>query len=247
MPEKYWDKTKRPLPNLFFVLPLLIAYEVGVLLIGETNGFSVRSAADSWLRWTLANIGIESTWIVPGLIVAILVGWQIYEKDPWVLELPVFLGMIGESIGLGAALVLVGELQYQLYVKMTAPPAASILDELALKPWFVQSVGYLGAGIYEEAIFRLMLLPAVLWIASKVQPSPRFATAIAIAVSSVAFAGAHYLGPGAEPFDGFTFSFRLVAGVFFSTIFVLRGFGLAVGAHAAYDILVAVVGLHVLS
>jgi len=247
--EKYWDKTKRPLPNLFFVLPLLLAYELGVLLIGESNGYSVRSAADAWLRWTLANIGIESTWVVPGLIVAVLIGWQLYVKDPWVLELPVFLGMIGESIGLGAGLVLLGELQYQLYVSLTQPPAAAAgaLDQLAMEPWFVQSVAYLGAGIYEEAIFRLMLLPALLWVASKVQPSPKLAVTIAVVLSSLAFASAHYIGPGAEPFDNFTFTFRVVAGLFFSSVFVLRGFGLAVGAHAAYDILVAVVGLHVLS
>jgi len=31
--------------------------------------------------------------------------------------------------------------------------------------------------------------------------------------------------------------FRFMAGVFFSILFIYRGFGIAAGAHAAYDIL----------
>lgn len=247
MPERYWDKTKRPLVNLFFVLPLLIVYELGVVLVGEASGYSVRSAADAWLRYTFASIGIESTWIVPGLVLAILVGWQLYCKDPWVLDLPALLGMSLESIGLGAALVVIGEVQYQLFSRLSAPATAAMLQDVARQPWFADTVAYLGAGIYEETIFRLMLVPAIIWFMSKLQPSPRLATTTAVIVSAVAFSAAHYIGPGAEAFDTFTFTFRMIAGLFFSTVFVLRGFGVAVGAHAAYDILVAVVGLHVLS
>jgi hypothetical protein len=31
--------------------------------------------------------------------------------------------------------------------------------------------------------------------------------------------------------------FRFLAGVFFSILFIYRGFGIAAGSHAAYDIL----------
>lgn len=247
MPERYWDKTKRPLLNLFFVLPLLVFYEAGVLLVGETSGYSVRSAADAWLRYTFASMGIESTWIVPGLVVGILLGWQLYAKDEWVLDIPALLGMTLESIGLGAALVLLGEVQYQLFAQLNQPATAAMLQDLAAQPWFADTVAYLGAGIYEETIFRLMLLPTTVWVVSRLQPSPKLASALGILVSAGVFSLAHYVGPGAEAFDVFTFTFRLIAGLFFSVVFVLRGFGIAVGAHAAYDILVAVVGLHVLS
>ena len=36
------------------------------------------------------------------------------------------------------------------------------------------------------------------------------------------------------------FLFRFVAGLYFTALYVFRGFGIAVGAHAAYDILVSV-------
>jgi len=58
------------------------------------------------------------------------------------------------------------------------------------------------------------------------------------------FAAAHYIGQPDEPLDladilfWFSFLFRFLAGVFFSVLFVYRGFGIAAGTHAGYDILV---------
>ena len=37
------------------------------------------------------------------------------------------------------------------------------------------------------------------------------------------------------------FVFRTVAGLYFTALFVARGFGVAVGAHIGYDVLVGVV------
>ncbi len=71
-------------------------------------------------------------------------------------------------------------------------------------------------------------------------------TSIVVAVigTSVLFSAAHYVGPYGDPIHlgrfifWFGFVFRFLAGVFFSVLFVGRGFGIAVGAHAGYDILV---------
>jgi len=60
------------------------------------------------------------------------------------------------------------------------------------------------------------------------------------------FAAAHHLGPHGEPWNWtsatmcFTFLFRFTAGAFFSFLFVVRGFGIAAGTHAAYDVLVGI-------
>jgi membrane protease YdiL (CAAX protease family) len=61
---------------------------------------------------------------------------------------------------------------------------------------------------------------------------------VAVTTTSLLFAAAHYVGPYGDPFNGFTFLFRSLAGVFFSILFVYRGFGITAGTHAAYDILV---------
>jgi membrane protease YdiL (CAAX protease family) len=62
-------------------------------------------------------------------------------------------------------------------------------------------------------------------------------------LASLAFAAAHHVGPHGEPIAlaasgfWFAFSFRFLAGLFFSLLFVYRGFGIAVGTHAIYDML----------
>ncbi len=61
---------------------------------------------------------------------------------------------------------------------------------------------------------------------------------LAALATSVLFAAAHYVGASGEPFRWFSFVFRFVAGMFFSVVFIYRGFGIAAGSHAAYDILV---------
>ena len=66
------------------------------------------------------------------------------------------------------------------------------------------------------------------------------ALAVAVLTTSLAFSLAHYVGPAAEAFDLFTFTFRTIAGAFFAVLFVTRGFGVAVGTHAAYDLLVGI-------
>ena len=61
-----------------------------------------------------------------------------------------------------------------------------------------------------------------------------------LAASSLLFAGAHHLGSHGEPFDPIVFSFRAAAGMYFAFLYCWRGYGIAVGAHAGYDVLVGV-------
>ena len=64
--------------------------------------------------------------------------------------------------------------------------------------------------------------------------------ALAAALSALAFAAAHNVGPHGERFDGPVFLFRAIAGVYLAIVFQMRGFGVAVGAHTGYDLLVGV-------
>ena len=106
--------------------------------------------------------------------------------------------------------------------------------------WLDQCVSFMGAGIYEELLFRLMLLPLAMGV-FRVTGFP-LATAVVLSVisTSLLFSAAHYdwfLAAG-EPFEATSFIFRTLAGAFFSGLFLWRGFGIAVGTHALYDIFV---------
>ena len=58
-------------------------------------------------------------------------------------------------------------------------------------------------------------------------------------LTSLLFSAAHYRGPHGESFEAFSFWFRFTAGALFAVLFVCRGFGIAAGTHAMYDILVS--------
>src|SRR4051794_33770095 len=49
----YVAATRHPWPCFLFLLPLLAAYEGGVLWVGGAQSEAFRNGADSWLRWGL--------------------------------------------------------------------------------------------------------------------------------------------------------------------------------------------------
>jgi hypothetical protein len=123
----------------------------------------------------------------------------------------------------------------------TTAPADSSRDSLPTSAWrqqFARCVLFVGAGVYEEFLFRLLLLPSLILLFTKGGVPAARAGLLAILWTSVLFSAAHYIGPGGDRFSLFTFLFRFLAGLFFATVFLHRGFGIVVGCHAAYDLLV---------
>ena len=241
----YWQQTRRPWPSLVFLLPMLVIYELGVLWLGGRDSAAVRSGADAWLRSWLRTVGLDAAWWPPLLIVLGLLGWQWAARHPWRVSLDTLAGMFAESVLFAFLLVLLGQLQSRLFVAafalesswpsgLTAALNNSQIEALA------RGLSFVGAGIYEEVIFRLTLLPlAAALLRQTVVPRP-WVPALAALLTSVLFAAAHHAGAAGEPFELFRFCFRMLAGTVFAALFVLRGFGITVGSHAMYDLLVGV-------
>lgn len=226
--DEYWRQSRRPLTNLLFVLPLLLLYEGGVLLLGPA---AARNGADVWLRQLLDALGFGQYFLLPTLTVGALLAWHHTTREPWRVRPRVLPGMWLESLVLGCALLVLARLQGALLMQFGggAPPAA--MGRLVL---------FFGAGIYEEVLFRLLLLPAVAALLALWIKAPKLNVVSAVVVTSLVFALAHYVGPHGESFHWHTFLFRFSAGGFFALLFVHRGFGIAAGTHALYDILVGV-------
>ena len=87
-----------------------------------------------------------------------------------------------------------------------------------------------------------MLVPAFFAILRLLQMPQVLASSWAVTASAFLFALAHHAGSPGEAFTWYAFVFRWMAGVFFAWVFVIRGFGIAVGTHTAYDILVGWIG-----
>jgi len=238
----YWHESARPLASLAFVVPLLVAYEVGVLWLGPA---AIRNAADLWLRRLLDRFGFTQYFLLPIVACGLLLAWHHLLRQPWRLRWSVLYGMLLESLTFGFVLVVVAGWQSRLFTQVVAASAAGEPGNGASVAALV--VAYLGAGIYEEIVFRLLLLSVAAGISRWIGLSWRASWLAGAAATSLLFAAAHYhvdftlLGwhfatAQGEVFAWSTFTFRLLAGTTFSALFLFRGFGVTVGTHAAYDL-----------
>ena len=224
--DSYWTLSRTPLTSLAFTLPLVLAYEGGVLLLGRG---SARNGADVWLRQALDSLGFGQYFLLPLLTVVALLAWHHVQHDRWRFSPAVLLGMCVECVVLALLLVGLARLQSRLWPLAIGDGSAAL---------FARVVGYCGAGLYEEVLFRLLMLPIVAWACRRCGASPAAAGAWGVLVTSIAFSAAHYVGPLGDTFDLHSFAFRTLAGLFFAILFVVRGFGIAAGTHAAYDMIV---------
>ena len=222
----YWAASRMPLTSLVFALPLVVAYEGGVLALGRG---SPRNGADVWLRQILDAAGFGQYFLLPALTVVGLLAWHHVAHEAWRFRPGVLVGMAFECMLWAAALVGVARLQERLWPLATTAADESVIGRL---------VAFCGAGLYEEVLFRLLLLPALVWVFEKLGFSAIPAACCGLVASSLLFSAAHYVGPLGDSFTVYSFTFRFLAGMFFAVLFLVRGFGIAAGTHAAYDILV---------
>ncbi len=226
---------------------MLLAYEGGLLFWPQ----AMRNGADVWLRQLLESVGFNQYLLLPFLTCGILLGWHHLRRDTWKIRGSVLYGMLIESMTLGFLLVVVAQAQSSLVNELTStrgmPTQCAILGEGS---FLLRTIAFFGAGVYEELLFRLILLSALAAGIYRLGVTRKVSVVTAVVLSSLVFAAAHYqldlqLGSWhiatsfGDTFQWTSFLFRCSAGVFFSLVFLFRGFGIAVGSHALYDIFVS--------
>lgn len=235
----YLRSTRHPLASLLYVLPMLVTYEVGVLVLG--GGYSgsneLRNGADAWVRSQLAVNDVSFAWALPLIVLAFLAartGWTWGERPtrPLTTGFGMFLECVGYAVGLWA----LSRNFLPLLDRVGLPTQSVEFQSVATG----QVVRFIGAGVYEEVLFRLGLYGALALLIRLAFVPKLFAVAIAAVLGALAFAAAHHIGPAGEPITAPVFLFRTAAGLIFTAIYATRGLGVAVGAHAGYNILVGV-------
>jgi hypothetical protein len=243
MSAGYSRETRHPWSCLLFLLPLLAAYEVGVVWMGGEEPEALRNGADYWLRcglWLKLGLVAASKWLCwlpPALLLLVFVVWTCRRWSDRPRDLSgVLSGMTLESVGFALGLWGLSRALAPLLEHLGIALAAGDKGEAGLR----QAVRYLGSGIYEEAIFRLVLFSAMLAILSRFELREWLASALAAIGSATLFSAAHHVGPYAQDYRNYLFLFRLLAGLYFAFLFQSRGFGVAVGSHACYNVMVSV-------
>jgi len=237
----YFERSRQPLEILALLAPLVVFYEAALLGFLRAGDWVLTNRAHSSLLWLFDSLGIRAErLLLPALslpalaLVAVLLVWQVISRRPWSLHLPTVAGMALEASLTALPLIALGWLIVPLVGLAEAGGAASLRS----LPVPAQMAMAIGAGIYEEFLFRLVLLSMLHSIARRVPGvGERAAVTVAVVLSAVAFALYHpVVRDGGLVLHEALFLFG--AGLWWGVLFVVRGLGIAVGSHAAYDCLV---------
>jgi membrane protease YdiL (CAAX protease family) len=224
--HNYWQAARHPWPCLLFVLPLLFLYEGSMLWQAMNLQTPARAGMDGWLSSALHSYGLTAEYLPSLLIAVICISWAVLK---WDRSPP-------DSFGIWAGIAM-ESIIYSLALWSLGMIVTSALSHLSLSPHASRAMAYLGSGIFEEILFRLVGFGSLCWLFGLVFDD-RKAFILALLVSSLGFAAAHHLGPHGESWQLRTFLFRALAGGCFACLFHFRGLGVAVGTHSAYNVIV---------
>lgn len=233
----YWKAVREPRYSLLFVLPLLLAYEALAWTLGRSGQAAVRNGADVLLKQLFVSLGgpygLRAFALVLCLTGLFLVGRDVRKNGRPVAG--VFGGMIVESVFYALVLGIVASALTSFL--LTGRLAVAQGGQLQQLPVAVQLMVSLGAGIYEELVFRVLLVAGLALLATRVFGwKPLSAGLFAAFLGALIFSAFHYIGPYGEPLRPDTFTFRAIAGLLFSGLYLTRGFGIAAWSHALYDV-----------
>ncbi len=260
--DSYFERTSRPVYALMFLVPFIAVYEIGTLWINTDvlKQTQQRVVAFVWLQNFLEYLGTGAriAWVAPPLVVVvILLAWQIASRKSWYFSPYDILPMVIESILLAIPLIV---LSLFLNSSMRPPAngyagAADFLDRcvtacaatLGNGSLAADIVTGIGAGIYEELVFRLILICLLMLVFQDIIKMPyKSSLVLSVLLSAALFSLHHHIIfvngqlSWGDAFDTVKLLFRTLAGIYFAVLYAMRGFGITAGTHAFYDIIATI-------
>jgi hypothetical protein len=228
------NQSRNLVTHLVLVFPLFLIYQLGVLLI-----YPMINGADFLTRFLFQNLALSrSTYLAYTAIVAavyVIAVAALRRKQDITLSMfvPVVLESAIYALTMGSVIVLAMTRVFGI-----DPRLAVGIGHEGLIARMVMSVG---AGVWEETIFRLGLLSGITAFCERVLGTRRLvAVSLGFAVSAFVFSAVHHIPPYGDPLHLGVFTFRFLAGICFGLLFWFRGFAVAVYTHAFYDLYVLV-------
>ena len=213
-------------------MPLFLLYEVGIFLISSRDIDQLRNGADVLMRQVLESFGIYGMYGFGGtFLIGFLIAFIRQKKNLRTSEIEsrFLLIMFFESIIWATLLVI-------MMIKI--PTLLSLSNEDHL---IQQVVLAIGAGIYEEFVFRVLLISGLAILFGLIFNWGEFGkTFLSVIISSAIFSIFHFFGSYGDTFSFPLFFVRFFAGIFLAMIYIFRGFGITAYAHSIYDLFVLV-------
>ena len=238
------------------------------------NQSQIRVVAFVWLQQILESLGFggKFAWAAPPLaVIIILLSLQVSSGKKWDFWLGDIVPMAIECIMLAVPLIVLTMLlssvgsqgdfgrfdKNRIKMQSIALPTCSIeknnnshsfaadaYDSGRGHSLLANIVTGIGAGIYEELVFRLILICILMLLFQDVlKLGHENAIILSVLISAALFSAHHHIDflsgrPNVvDPFDWTRFAFRTVAGIYFAFLYAIRGFGITAGTHAFYNII----------
>lgn len=262
LPNSYADRTSRPIYALIFLLGFLLLYLLGLVLIqpdllrqslAQPQG---QVVAFYWVRAALQFLGFTpfmSWYAAPLVVIVILLALQATSQTSWRVKPADLLLMAGECVLLSIPLIVMSLMMNKIIPQPNT--VLTVLNTATDRRLLVDIVAGIGAGIYEELIFRLILICILMLIFQDILGfKTKTAVITSVIIAALLFSIHHHYTISSwrivatnDPLTLSKFLFRTLAGVYFAGLYAIRGFGITAGTHAFYNILAALMRILVFS
>ena len=230
----YAALSRGPLHSLMFIGPLLAFFHIGS---AATHAGPLDSPlALSYMQQVFDRLGSTAAFLPTLAVVLILLVQHFVHRD----RLAVYPGVLGcmliESVIWMLPLIAMLHLAGKLYVSGMLVGAGDMPETV-----FGRILVGVGAGVYEEFIFRLVMIGLIMLVLVDVLSLPKNVVAVvAVVVTAAGFGLYHPAVWGADGFQWWLLLFYVVAGAYLGALYLTRGFAIVVGAHSLFNVYKAV-------
>ena len=228
--NSYWRSTRSPLYSFLFTIPLFLIYEIGILLTSADDILVLRNGADALMRQILEIFGVSGLYWIGGLFFLGFIITFIIQRKYWEetqIHGDYLLLMMGESVLWSVIIYL---FMTNVFLLLMNPTGSMLVQQVTLA---------VGAGIYEEFLFRVLLIAGISAILGFIfQWSEKTRNWSAMVIAAGIFSSFHFIGEYGDFFSFNIFMIRFLAGIALGTLYFLRGFGITAWSHAIYNLIV---------
>lgn len=233
--KRYLADTHNLLYSFLVSIPLFLLYEFLIVVSQPSGDAIVRISVDVWIKSLFTYLGLNAMSF--SLLLLLIIGSVILFRERERLKtvrFSYFPVLLLEATFYAIIVAIISQSLVSLLLNMAASDpinSLSMTEKIALS---------LGAGLYEELFFRVILVTALIWVFTKMMGKKWAGVTAAVVLSALLFSAVHYIGAMGDAFSLGSFLYRFLFGLILNGIYVWRGFGVAAWTHAIYDIMVIV-------
>ncbi|MCF7886115.1 MAG: CPBP family intramembrane metalloprotease [Candidatus Marinimicrobia bacterium] len=229
--KNYFKNSRSPLYSLILIAPLLVVYEFLLFRLNKSDIEGIRNGADVLVRRIFHYFNIYGFYLVGFIIfVSIFLAYyyRIKKEKSIKIHFNFFPLMIAESCIYALGLLLLLQKSGSILVK-----------PIILNTKYQLFIMALGAGIYEELVFRVIMISAGIFFFNKLlRWNITTSKILSIICAALLFSLFHYIGPLGDSFQMKSFLLRSMAGLLLSIIYIFRGYGITAYTHTIYDLII---------